>query len=77
MEQVALHFGQLDQKNLDILTKEEAQRYLDAGEFPAGSMGPKIEAAIQFLQQGGKEVIITSIDSAIQALEGRTGTRII
>ena len=44
------------------MTVEEALRYMDEGQFPKGSMGPKIEAAILFLQKGGKNVVITSMD---------------
>jgi carbamate kinase len=50
---------------------------LAAGEFPAGSMGPKIEAALSFLRGGGREVIITSPELLLEALEGRGGTRIV
>jgi len=50
---------------------------LKQGHFPAGSMGPKIEAAIDFLEKGGKQVIITSIDKLMQAVEGKAGTHII
>ncbi len=76
VDKVAVNFGTPEQKELDRLSVSEARRYLDAGEFPKGSMGPKIEAAIQFLNGGGREVIISSIENAVQALEGKTGTRI-
>ncbi len=76
VDKVAVNFGTPEQKELDRLSVSEARRYLDAGEFPRGSMGPKIEAAIQFLNGGGREVIISSIENAVQALEGKTGTRI-
>ena len=59
------------------MTIDDALRYLDEGQFPKGSMGPKIEAAILFLQKGGKNVIITSIDKLQDAIEGKTGTRIV
>ena len=58
------------------MTVEEALRYMDEGQFPKGSMGPKIEAAILFLQKGGKNVIITSMDKLEDALAGKTGTRV-
>ncbi len=77
VEHVAIHFGTPDQKNLFEMTVEEAIRYMEEGHFPKGSMGPKIEAAILFLQKGGKNVIITSIDKLKDALEGKTGTRIV
>ncbi|MBI3871921.1 MAG: carbamate kinase, partial [candidate division Zixibacteria bacterium] len=64
------------QRNLDRLTAFEVRRHLESGQFPAGSMGPKIEAAIQFLEGGGQTVIITSIEKAGEALDGKAGTRI-
>jgi len=78
VEKVALHFGTLLQIDLDKLTIAEAKKYLKEGHFPPGSMGPKIEAAIQFLESGGKEVIITSIPKAYEAVKKKTaGTRIV
>jgi len=78
VEKVALHFGTLLQIDLDKLTVEEAKKYLKEGHFPSGSMGPKIEAAIQFLEAGGKEVIITSISKAYDSVKKKSaGTRIL
>ncbi len=77
VDRVAINFGRLDQKFLDKITLKESRKYLDAGEFPPGSMGPKIEAAINFLQAGGKEVIITSIGQAYLAVLGKAGTHIL
>jgi carbamate kinase len=77
VDKVALNFGLLTQKFLDRLTATEAKKYLAEGHFPPGSMGPKIEAAIQFLKSGGKEVIITSIPKAFQGVTGEAGTRIV
>jgi carbamate kinase len=77
VDKVAVNFGAENQQFLDQLTVEDAKKFLDAGEFPKGSMGPKIEAAINFLENGGEEVLITSIDSVLDALDGRNGTRII
>ncbi len=76
VEQVAIHFGTPQQQNLLEMTVEEALRYMEEGHFPKGSMGPKIEAAIMFLEKGGKNVVITSIDKLKDALEGKTGTRV-
>lgn len=76
VEQVAIHFGTPQQENLFSMTVEEAMRYMDEGHFPKGSMGPKIEAAIMFLEKGGKNVIITSMDKLQDALDGKTGTRV-
>jgi carbamate kinase len=78
VEKVALNFGTLLQIDLDRLTVEEAKKYKKENHFPEGSMGPKIEAAIQFLESGGKEVIITSIPKAYDAVKRKTaGTRIV
>ncbi|MFH0778466.1 MAG: carbamate kinase [Candidatus Eisenbacteria bacterium] len=74
---VALSFGKPDQFDVDLMRAAEAGRYLAAGEFPSGSMGPKIEAAIEFLEGGGKEVLITSHIEIREALQGRAGTKII
>jgi carbamate kinase len=78
VEKVALNYGTLLQQNLDRLTVEEAKNHLAEGHFPPGSMGPKIEAAIQFLESGGKEVIVTSIPKAYEAVKKRdAGTRMV
>jgi carbamate kinase len=77
VEQVAVHFRQPDQRFLDRLTASEAKRYLDDGEFPKGSMGPKVEAAIAFLDGGGGEVLITTPAALERAIAGETGTRIV
>jgi carbamate kinase len=76
VEKVAIRFRKPDQRNLERITVEEARHHLAAGEFPAGSMGPKIEAAIAFLEHDGREVVITSPDHLADAVAGRTGTRI-
>ncbi|GAA0729650.1 carbamate kinase [Clostridium malenominatum] len=77
VEQVAINFGKPNQENLLELKVEDALRYMEEGQFPKGSMGPKIHAAIYFLEKGGKNVIITSIDKLEEALEGKTGTRLV
>lgn len=77
VEQVAFHFRQPDERWLDRITAAEARRHLADGEFPRGSMGPKVEAAIRFLERGGQEVLITSPASLERALAGETGTRIV
>ena len=71
---VALNYGEKNQVNLERITIKEAKKYLNEGHFPPGSMGPKIEAAISFLKDGGKKVIITSVEKAKKALEDRAGT---
>jgi carbamate kinase len=74
VDKVAINFGKADQKELDSLTLEQAQAYYDQGQFPKGSMGPKILAAISFIKNGGKKVIITSIERIVDAFAGKTGT---
>lgn len=76
VDHVCINYGKPNEKALDTLTVTEAKKLLDAGEFPAGSMGPKIEAAIKFIELGGREVLITSIERVGEALNGKTGTRI-
>ena len=74
---VAIDFEKPTQKMLDRVTVVEAQRYLAEGQFPAGSMGPKIEAAIQFVTRGGKQVLITDVEHLRDALVGWEGTLIL
>jgi carbamate kinase len=74
VDKVAINYNQPNQKDLDALSVADAEKYFDQGQFPKGSMGPKIQAAINFIKQGGKKVIITSIDKAVDALEGKSGT---
>ena len=76
VDQVALNFGQPDQRGLDHLTVAEACRYLRQGQFAAGSMKPKIEAAIRFLEKGGRRVIITQPHHLEKAIAGKAGTEI-
>jgi len=73
---VAINFGKPGQKDLDDMTVAEAARYLAEGQFPLGSMGPKIEAAMRFIKCGGEKAIVTSLESARQALAGKAGTLI-
>jgi len=77
VDQVALNYGQPGQKWLDKMTLAEAKRYLAEGHFAPGSMGPKIRAIIEFLEQGGREALITSPENIERALAGETGTRIV
>ena len=77
VDKVALNFGQPDQREIDRMTVAEARGYLEEGHFPAGSMKPKIEAAIEFLESGGKEVIITQPHLLEAAIHGRAGTHIV
>ncbi|MCD6166723.1 carbamate kinase [bacterium] len=77
VEKVALNYGKPNQIDLDTMTLTDAKRYLAEGHFPPGSMGPKIQAAIDFLERGGEIVVITSVEKHVEAIEGRTGTRIV
>jgi len=77
VDKVAINYGKENQLNVDVMTIAEAQKHYDDKQFPAGSMGPKILAAIDFLRRGGSEVLITSIDRIVDAFEGKTGTRIV
>jgi carbamate kinase len=77
VDRVALDFGKPGQVALDRLTASEARRHLADGQFPPGSMGPKIAAALRYLDHGGGETIITSLDRAYDALAGTAGTRIV
>ncbi len=74
VEKAKLNYGKPGEKAIDRMTVEEAKKYLSEGHFLAGSMGPKVKACIRFLDYGGKEAIITSLDKAVEAVEGRTGT---
>src|SRR6266581_2964841 len=76
VERVAIHYRQADQRELGRVSLAEVRGYLAAGEFPEGSMGPKIRAAIEFLERGGEEVIITSLTNLAAAVVGGSGTHI-
>lgn len=78
VEKVSINFGRPDQKDLDVLTVEQAKEYIRQGHFAPGSMLPKINAATAFAaSRKGRKAIISSLEKAIDALEGRTGTLII
>ena len=76
VDRVAVDFGKPGQRFLDRLTIVEARRLLAAGEFPPGSMGPKVEAAVEFVESGGERAVITSLDRIAEAVAGRAGTTI-
>lgn len=76
VDQVYLNYKTPTQRGIKRATVELMQHYLDNGQFPPGSMGPKIEAAIRFLKNGGKEVVITSPDRLMEAIHGKAGTLI-
>ena len=74
---VAINFGKPEQQELKQITVSKAKRYLEEGQFPAGSMGPKIEAAISFIEGGGKRATIGHLEEVLSALRGETGTHIV
>lgn len=76
IDKVYINFGKPNAQGLNKMNVSDAKKYLTHGEFASGSMGPKIEAAIEFLEAGGKEVIITTPELIKDAMEGRAGTRI-
>jgi len=76
VEKVCLNFGKPDQKALDHLTVADAKRYITEGHFKPGSMLPKIQACIQFIENGGSEALVTCPESLPLALDGKTGTRV-
>jgi carbamate kinase len=77
VEKVAVNFKKANEKVIDCMTVFEARKYYEDGEFPDGSMGQKILAAIDFIEDTGNEVIITLPEKAFDAIDGKTGTRII
>lgn len=74
VEKVALNYGRIDYKYLDRVSTADAKEYMKQGHFPPGSMGPKIQAVINFLESGGEQAIVTSIEKIKEALEGKSGT---
>jgi carbamate kinase len=77
VERVAVHFGKPNQRDLDAARASELERWVGEGHFPPGSMGPKIQASIEFVRGGGRSVVITSPEKVREALEGRAGTKIL
>jgi len=77
VEKVAINFGKPNQKWLDRMTVSEARKYIEEGHFAPGSMLPKVEACIRFLEAGGREAIITNPENLTRALRGETGTHIV
>jgi carbamate kinase len=77
VERVCLNFGKPDQKTLDTMTVAEAKQYIAENHFKPGSMLPKVQACIQFIENGGNEALITCPEKLSDALAGRTGTRMV
>jgi carbamate kinase len=76
VENVCVDFGKPTQRPLDEVSPEEMQRYYDDGQFPEGSMGPKVKAALRFLAGGGERVVITDINHLFDAIVASGGTTI-
>ncbi len=76
VDSVYLNFGKKDQKSISRMLLEEAKRYMEEGHFAEGSMKPKIESAIDFLENGGEKAVICSIDNVGEAIRGEAGTLI-
>ena len=74
--QVAVHFGTPQERALDRVTATDMRAFMDEGHFPPGSMGPKIDAALRFLEGGGRHVIIAALEDAGAALRGTVGTHV-
>jgi carbamate kinase len=77
VDRVAVGWGTPAQRFLDRLGAREARRLLAAGEFPPGSMGPKVEAAVEFVEAGGEGAVITSLDRIAEAARGAAGTQVV
>ncbi|NJD98511.1 carbamate kinase [Thermococcus sp. LS1] len=73
----AINYGKPDERWLEKVTVEELKRYYNEGHFKKGSMGPKVLAAIRFVEWGGERAVIAALDKAVEALEGKTGTQVI
>ncbi|MDO8726814.1 MAG: carbamate kinase [Candidatus Methanoperedens sp.] len=76
VKKAALFYGKENQADIDEMTVSEAEKYIKEGHFGKGSMEPKILAAVWFIRSGGKHAIISSLDKALQAIEGRAGTKV-
>jgi carbamate kinase len=77
VERVATSFNKPEQKEIVRAHASELERWLGEGHFPPGSMGPKIQAAIEFVRGGGREVVITSPEKIAEAMQGKAGTTIV
>ncbi|MCD6344794.1 MAG: carbamate kinase [Anaerolineae bacterium] len=77
VEKVYINFNKPDQRAIDVMTVSEAKKYLEEGQFAKGSMYPKIQAILWYLEAGGKEALVTDPAHIMDALNGKTGTRIV
>jgi carbamate kinase len=77
VEQVYLGFGTPREQPIPTARASDIRRWLKEGQFPAGSMGPKMEACARFVEEGGRCAVVTSLERAVEGLEGRAGTRVL
>ena len=77
VEHVSLGFGTAEERPIRTARAAEIRRFLGEGQFPEGSMGPKMEACARFVEEGGRFAVVTSLEQAVEGLEGRAGTRIL
>ena len=77
VEKVALNYGKPTEKWLDRMTVAEAKQYIEEGHFAKGSMLPKVQAILRYLENGGKEALITNPENIGRALKGETGTWVV
>ena len=78
VEKVSINFNTTDQQELDEISVSDAEKYIDEGQFPEGSMLPKIRAALRFTTSGpGRRTLITSLDKLVEGLDGQTGTWVV
>ncbi|HLD29878.1 MAG TPA: carbamate kinase, partial [bacterium] len=77
VEKAYINFGKPEQKGLDRITVADAKKYIEEGHFKPGSMLPKVKAIVRYVENGGKEGLITSPESIGKALDGKTGTYIL
>ncbi|MCD4738565.1 MAG: carbamate kinase [Anaerolineae bacterium] len=77
VEKIYINFNTPEQRALDTITVSEAKKYLEEGHFAEGSMAPKVRAIIWYLEAGGKEALVTDPAHLMEALAGKTGTRIV
>jgi carbamate kinase len=76
VERVAIHFNKPEETFLDRMIVDQAKSYYDSGEFPQGSMGPKILASVEFTEKTGNDAVIALPEKTADAIEGKAGTRI-
>jgi len=74
---VAVNFGTPEQKELGVVPLDEMKKYQREGHFGAGSMGPKVEAAVRFVESGGRRAVIAHLDDAVAAVAGEAGTQVV